>query len=274
MDIIGEIKLKIGGNIVMTKITSDGYAVTPDGTQKKLSAESFAVIKKKLEAEAAPDEQATADEAETPNPTVEQKPEPKSTAESELKPEAKPAEQPTHQPEQALEKEQKKTEEKSESEKPAYPAARKADSNKIMLGMTLAMSVFTLLVVVFSLFVLPHFENADQPTPPASSESMDESDTAQGATGPLETPTQKELEEAKTILIVARIKTADGEEKEVILGYFTTDDDESMPELPDKADSGNESDDAGRDLESNSTAQQATDSDGGFINLANPAASA
>lgn len=203
MNIIGEIKLKINGDAVMCKITEDGYAITPDETRVKLPSESFELIQRKLEHQ----------RASEPGQSTE---EPDEKAEDEKQGAFFTA---THQNElTGSAEEQKQPKEKEEG-------SDKRKTQTVLMAVTMLMSVLTLAIVLFA-FLSPQFsafeKDVDSDVPP-----MSDPDTS--TVDPLpkpEQPTQQELDEAKSIVIVARIVTPEGEEKEVVLGYFTTDGEE------------------------------------------------
>ena len=75
-------------------------------------------------------------------------------------------------------------------------------------------------------------------------------------------PTQRELDEAQTIIVFARIITPEGKEKEVVLGYFTTDDEES--DLPDVGEGEAESAEAPGTSEGDPMGENESEATGGF----------
>lgn len=221
---IGDFRIKWHGEEHVVPVSDDGHITLPDGTVRKLSDEQFKMVQEKLaekekeEASAKPlTIPAEGDFRELPyeeDPVVDSKS--KDASEENTTP-------PAHQ---------KPQKEKLAKDKRGEGKASRQKNPLTAVVVLLVILLFSMgaLLVGGAMMGYIGFKNIIEMNGPTV--TVPNSITDPNSIPSIEPGTPDGLDETKTILFIARIKTPEGEEKEVVLGYFTTEDDTSdLPEI-------------------------------------------
>lgn len=234
MKIISEIKIKVNGELCMAKVSDEGYAILPDGTQKKLSEQQFAIILEKIEKMTPTNEEARP--LTLPDIVSSHVPEndDKKVEIQDTPQESKPEEdynnqniQPKITPLAPKEKNKPIKEPKpAKVKKEKQPGSFAATATILAAGIVIIMIMFFYATISGIISFNTNSDSEIVIPPESTSEPSPTPETSR------KDATKEDLDEAQTILIVAHIVTPEGEEKEVVLGYFTTDDEEASS-LPD-----------------------------------------